>query len=277
MRLGCERYKEKCGCCPELQSQNMQDMSRKLAEEKSRRLQYPNLYVVSPSRWMDGNVAKSVVFGKQKHFVLPNAINTNIFHPFDKVEARQEFGFSKEAFVVLAGLKANAKIPYNGTQYLWETLQKLYESRMNGTGNKRKLEIAVFGVATIEKDEKWGFPVYNVGYVREPERLAKLYSAADVYLITSLEDSFNQTVAECMACETPVTAFRNGGIEDIIDHKENGYLAEYKNTEDLMQGILWAESFEKRYTAREKVVSAFSYEKVSAKFLQIVNQIGLER
>jgi len=40
-----------------------------------------------------------------------------------------------------------------------------------------------------------------------------------------------------MCCGTPVVGFNIGGIPDIIKHKENGYLAKYKDAEDLANGI----------------------------------------
>ena len=275
VRLGCNQYEEKCGCCPQLGSEKKQDESERLLNEKKRFLQRPNLYVTAPSSWMDGNVGRSAVLGGQRHFILPNAIDTRLFHSYEKSAVREELGITENAFLLLVGLKANEKIPYNGTEFLWKILDGLYEKCPDGQYNGRKIEIAVFGVESVAKmEEKCKFPICNLGYIRESEKLACIYSAADLYLITSLEDSFNQTAAECMACETPVVAFKNGGIEDIIDHKENGYLAEYKNTEGMVNGILQDWQQINCVKAREKIVSCFSYEKVSSRFLQIVKEVS---
>ncbi len=275
VRLGCDRYEKKCGCCPQLRSDKEMDESAKLLEEKKQLLQRPNLYVTAPSSWMDGNVGKSTVLGGQRHFILPNAIDTKLFRPYCKNAVRAELGMEENTFLLLVGLKANEKIPYNGTEYLWEILDKLYVGCQDGQWNGRKIEIAVFGVESVARmEEKCKFPIRNLGYIRESDKLARIYSAADLYLITSLEDSFNQTAAECMACETPVVAFKNGGIEDIIDHRENGYLAEYKNTEDMVKGILQNWQQENGEKAREKIVRCFSYEKISSKFLQIVKEVS---
>ena len=42
-----------------------------------------------------------------------------------------------------------------------------------------------------------------------------------------------------MACGSPCVGFETGGIPEMIDHLKNGYVAKYKDTEDLAEGIKW--------------------------------------
>jgi glycosyltransferase involved in cell wall biosynthesis len=65
-----------------------------------------------------------------------------------------------------------------------------------------------------------------------------LYNATDIFVLPSLEDNLPNTIMESMACGTPVLAFKTGGIPEMIDHKVNGYLAEYNSVDDLKEGIL---------------------------------------
>jgi glycosyltransferase involved in cell wall biosynthesis len=44
-------------------------------------------------------------------------------------------------------------------------------------------------------------------------------------------------VLEAMACVTPVIAFNTGGVPELVDHMKAGYIAEYKNSDDLANGI----------------------------------------
>jgi glycosyltransferase involved in cell wall biosynthesis len=44
---------------------------------------------------------------------------------------------------------------------------------------------------------------------------------------------------ESMACGVPCVGFKVGGIPEMIDHKKNGYVAEFKNADDLAEGIHW--------------------------------------
>ena len=69
--------------------------------------------------------------------------------------------------------------------------------------------------------------------------LKKLYSSADVMVVPSKMETLGQTAIESLACGTPVVAFNNTGLSDIISHKKNGYLAEFLNEQDLANGINW--------------------------------------
>ena len=78
-----------------------------------------------------------------------------------------------------------------------------------------------------------------MGSLSDPSMIAKLYAAADVTVVASLYETFGQTIIEGMACGCPAVSFDNSGQTDIINHLENGYLAKYKDTDDLATGIKW--------------------------------------
>jgi len=69
--------------------------------------------------------------------------------------------------------------------------------------------------------------------------LSLLYNAVDIFITPSLADNFPNTILEALACVTPVVAFNTGGIPDLVKHKLTGYLAEYKSSKSLAQGIEW--------------------------------------
>ena len=81
--------------------------------------------------------------------------------------------------------------------------------------------------------------------------IVELYSVAHLFVIPSLQDNLPNTIIESMLCGTPVVGFDTGGIPEMIEHKKNGYLAEYKSSEDLAAGMTWA-------------LSSNTYEKLSA-------------
>ena len=259
VRLGCNKYKSGCGSCPQLCSFDREDISASLAKEKyDKYSKYLNYMVISPSTWMDNNVSQSFVFKDKPHKVLHNAIDTDTFRPYDRAVVRKLFDLPVDKKVVLTAFKANEKIPYNGAKYLWEVLEKLDPN----------IYVAMFGVDEISSEHSAG--IHNLGFISDRDKLAKLYSASDVYFTTSLEDSFNQTVAECLACGTPVAAFENGGIADLIEHQKNGYLAEYKNSEDLVKGIEFLLDSDKKFSTRKKILSKFSYEAIADEFIKMV-------
>ena len=54
-----------------------------------------------------------------------------------------------------------------------------------------------------------------VGQIKQQTELAKLYSLADVCLITSVRETFSMVCAESLCCGTPVVGYKAGGPETI--------------------------------------------------------------
>jgi glycosyltransferase involved in cell wall biosynthesis len=82
---------------------------------------------------------------------------------------------------------------------------------------------------------------------------------------------------EAMACGTPCVGFDTGGIPEMIDHKQNGYVAEYKNAEDLANGIEWVlENTEKLNLSEaciKKVKANYSESVVAEKYLSLYHNL----
>lgn len=76
-----------------------------------------------------------------------------------------------------------------------------------------------------------------INYIDDKELLAKYYSASDIFLFTSLAENFPLVILEAMACGLPVVSFDVGGVKEALIHKKNGYIAKYKDIDDLINGI----------------------------------------
>ena len=80
----------------------------------------------------------------------------------------------------------------------------------------------------------------HLGTIKNDRLLSLVYSAADVYVIASLQESFGQTVSESMACGTPVVGFASGGIVDMVRPGVTGYLAPTGDAAALRDAVLRA-------------------------------------
>jgi glycosyltransferase involved in cell wall biosynthesis len=83
---------------------------------------------------------------------------------------------------------------------------------------------------------------------------------------------------ESLSCGTPCVAFNVGGIPDMVDHKQNGYLATPCSSEDLEEGIKWVLEDEERrqklsQNARQKVLDNFTLDKVSSQYIELYKEI----
>ena len=82
-------------------------------------------------------------------------------------------------------------------------------------------------------------PSYSLSYVSDEKQIVAIYNSADAFVLPSLEDNLPTTIMESMASGVPSIACRAGGTPEMIDHQQNGYVANYRDTEDLASGINW--------------------------------------
>jgi len=80
-------------------------------------------------------------------------------------------------------------------------------------------------------------PHRHLGKIKDDRVMALAYSAADVYVIASLQESFGQTVTESMACGTPVVGFASGGIVDMVRPEVTGQLAPTRDVAALRDAV----------------------------------------
>jgi len=78
--------------------------------------------------------------------------------------------------------------------------------------------------------------IRQLGYCKGSEAMAEVYSAADLFCTTSLDDNFPTTVLESMSCGTPVVGFSVGGIPEQIT-RECGILVSPKDSKAFAQAI----------------------------------------
>ena len=117
----------------------------------------------------------------------------------------------------------------------------------------------------------------NFGFLHDCVSLRLLYSAADVFVAPSLMDAFGKTLAESMACGTPVVCFNATGPKDIVDHQINGYKAIPFESSDLAKGIIWVLNSPDYTTlsqnAREKVLRCFDSKVVAEEYIKLYKSV----
>jgi glycosyltransferase involved in cell wall biosynthesis len=229
---GCEGFMKVCGNCSFLTSRKEHDLSYRTLKKKLF-LSTSKIQIVTVSSWLKDLATKSVITGNLNISVIPNVIDTSIFYPLDKKVIRSKYSFPCEKKIILMGAaKINDQI--KGFEYLQQALLLLRKKRDD-------LFLVLFGDVKNNLSFFSGIPIeYRfMGVLSNPSMIAQLYASADVTVVPSLYETFGQTLIEAMACGCPVVSFDNSGQTDIIDHKVNGYLAKYKDVEDLASGIKW--------------------------------------
>lgn len=112
----------------------------------------------------------------------------------------------------------------------------------------------------------------NVTFQGVRVSIAPIYSCGSALISASTNESFGLTLAEAMACETPVIAPKVGGIPEVVDHEKNGFIYELGNKKSLTDYMLRLvedkELVKKLGTnGRKKVVDKFESSKIADYYL----------
>lgn len=272
VRYDCTAYLNSCGNCPALKSPGLNDVSAKQWQLKNTLLSNQTITIISPSKWLQQDAKNSSILQFKEVINIPNAIETDIFKPIDKTQARNKLGLPLDKFLMLSGFAPSAYDGHKGADYLLKALQ-IFNSKIDDN----TAELLIFGNKNNEMELGLTIPTFYSGVINDDEKLALLYAAADVFLVPSLEDNLPNTVMESLACGTPVVAFSTGGIPEMIDHQQNGYLAKYKSVEDFSDGIFWIYNHpsktELTKAAREKVLTNYTFELVAEKHIQLYKKL----
>ncbi len=226
---GCQFYLTGCGNCPQLAHGNANDVSRRGFLEKQAAIADTNLHIVAPSRWLIQSAESSLLLRSAKSFTrIPYGIDADVYHPMDRSEARDQLGIAHDAKVVCFGAMDMNNRRKGGKQML--AAFAAVSDMPNVTG-------LVFGAGELKAPGVKLPPIHNVGMVHGVQQQRAVFSAADVYVLPSLEDNLPLTGLEAMACGTPILGFTAGGIPDYVRPGVSGMLAEVGNAEDLGQKL----------------------------------------
>lgn len=268
----CTKYKESCGSCPFLHSENDNDFSRIVWKQKRKLYKGLNLHIVTPSNWLANAARQSSLFGHFPITVIPNPINTAKFTPVNKEDTYKLLNLSPDKKYILFGAIHALKDKNKGFQELLSALNYIL-----GKDANHNIELLVFGAEKFQDDLFTKFPIRFLGVIDNDVTLASAYSVASVTVVPSLSENLSNTIMESLSCGTPVVSFDIGGNSDMIDHKKNGYLAKEKDSEDLGQGILWCldnnNENQLSMNARKKVEENFSQGIVAKKYMELYKSL----
>jgi glycosyltransferase involved in cell wall biosynthesis len=261
----CDKYKTGCGNCQMIPGNKENDLSITGVKKKMDLYsKYNNFYFVSPSIWLY-NCAKEALLTKNKPiFYIPNVLDNTLFKPFDKPTAKQILNIGTTETVIAFGA-VSVNSPYKGWPYLQQALELLKQDE-----SYKDIMVMIFGsVYSKEIAASIPFKTKFMGFLADEYSTMLVYNAADVFIVPSLADNQPTTVQESLSCGTPVVGFNTGGIPDMIKHKENGYLAKYKDAADVCNGV--------KYCLQQKLkgymLPDFYPETTIQKHLDLFNQI----
>lgn len=222
----CGKFASGCGACPQLGSNKNSDISGQIWQRKHKIFKSLNphsLTIVAPSKWLDSKVKESPLLGRFQIVHIPYGLDIEVFRPRNRYVARDLFDIphDKSVLLFLADDISNRR---KGFKILMQILAVL----------GRQSNICLVSVGREKPNINATFLHIYLGFISDDRLLSLVYSAADLFLMPSLQDNLPNTVIESLACGTPVVGFDAGGIPDMVRTGITGCLVPSQDV-DLMQ------------------------------------------
>lgn len=155
--------------------------------------------IISVSTKNKMDLLETGVVDEKKIGVFPNGYLPSRFSKKDRVEARKAFGFPEGVFIVAFVGHFNQR---KGVSILKEAIDKLDNVYMICAGNG--------DLKPEGKNVLFAQPV-------KPDELAMFYSAADVFVLPTLNEGCCNAIIEAMACGLPIVSSNLSFNDDILD------------------------------------------------------------
>ena len=264
----CDKYRTQCEKCPMLKGHGI-DLARRVYNRKRAIYEGRNITFVGCSRWMADLARKSSLTRGHTVTNVPNAIDTDVFTPMDKLEARRRHNLPMDKKLLLFGAQRITD-KRKGFDFLVEACEHISMHHPTLPG---QLEVVVLGGDAPSVKELLPLPVHIVNYLSNEDDIAQLYNAVDLFVTPSLQDNLPNTIVEAMSCGTPCVGFDVGGIPEMINHKQDGYVADYCDSLDFAQGIAWCLNPDRQpalsAAARAAALATYSQSVAATRYLSI--------
>lgn len=263
--VGCDKWKTACHHCEqkkEYPKSLLLDRSRQNFIDKKRIFNsVKNLTIVSVSKWLSGKVNESFLKNYNSKIIY-NGVDLEKFYPKNsRGEIDEKYNIYDKYF--LLGVATN-----------WDKKKGLYDFIKLSTMLDDTFVIILIGVS---KDQLKGLPNNIIGLDRteSQDELGALYSASDLFLNLSVEETFGLTTAEALACGVPSIVYNATASPELVN-EDTGFVVEKKNMKELVLAIEKARGFGKNYysnACRNRAVSLFDKKERFLEYLNLYNEI----
>lgn len=232
---GCGRYADGgCKACPQLGEATVSvDIAAQSFSAKQAGYAAMNMTVISPGAWQLDCMKKSILLGNVPRIKIPNSVDPYVFSPRPRAWARAAIGLPLNRKVIAFGA-SSLKRWNKGAQLL-----KLALEALRSEWQDTLPMLLFFGYGDTPDSLPDGYEYVILGKSTQAE-LAVAYSAADIFVSASLQETFGLVTAEAQACGTPAVGFYGTGAEDIIQNGVTGYLAAHPGFPLTKDGTLRA-------------------------------------
>lgn len=267
----CTNYMSQCGNCQYLHhGTSAKDLSRKTWKRKRKLYDNTDIHFVAVSNWLAEKCRESSLLKDKPVTVIPNAFPIDSFFTAPTATIKS-FNLDYSKNLILMGA-ARLDDPIKGFGYAIDAFNHILDSRPDIA---ETCTAVLFGdIRDASLLNKIRLPYRYLGRINEPDMLRQLYASSKVVVSTSLYETLPGTLIEGQAAGCVPVSFGHGGQKDIIDHKLNGYIADYKSPESIAEGIIWAlESSPDREMLHRTVLDRFASDVIARKYISLFTSL----
>lgn len=199
----------------------------------------------------DRQIAIKSGFPANKLVIIHNGININQLKFLPKEQARQQLATNhlslppkadppqaETSNLLIVGTIANL-YPTKGIEYLVEAASHLRKLDFRGKSNFPIFLIIGEGPERPKLEkliQKYNLKnnFFLLGHIPDAYKYLKAF---DIFVLPSLKEGFPYAILEAMSAGLPIVATKVGGVPEIIDSGNTGWLIEPKNSHDLAEKI----------------------------------------
>jgi N-acetyl-alpha-D-glucosaminyl L-malate synthase BshA len=203
--------------------------------------------------------------------VIPNFICAENYRRHEDLPLKTELAPNGESLLVHVSNFRPVKRPIDCIEIFARVLQQDVKARLVMVGDGPERSAAHHHAHQLNIIDKCSF-------VGKQANISDYLGIADIFLLPSEQESFGLAALEAMACEVPVIASRVGGIPEVINDGDTGYLSEVGNVEKMSEDTLrLLKDDEMRREmgrrARESAISRYSTELVIPKYIEFYEKV----
>ena len=215
-------------------SSGIHDETQRYINDTEWMLTYESTEVIVNSNYMKNELQRLFGLPFEKINVVPNGVNLTLFNGVERdYNFRRKYAMDNEKIILFIGRLVYEK----GVQHLIAAMPKIlagyHDTKLviagqGGMMDELKAQVNALGIS---------HKVCFAGYLGGKD-VAKMYKVADISVFPSTYEPFGIVALEAMLSENPVVVSDIGGLNEIVQHRENGMKSYAGNANSIADSIL---------------------------------------